>query len=68
MALCEQAQGASAQYSDPFIVDGRAPRSHEVVSQLADIDAPRPSEARKGPMVVEDECIEVPRSQTERAL
>ena len=41
---------------------------HRVVSQPIDIDTPRPSEARKGSMVIEQEGIELARTQPERAL
>ena len=68
MALCEQAKRSSAQYVDSFLVNGCLPGSHEVVSQPTDLDAPRPSEARKGPMVTQQERIELTRTQPERAL
>jgi hypothetical protein len=68
VALCEQSQGAIAQYTDPFTVDDRAPRSHEVVSQLVDIDTPQPGEVGKRPMVVEEKCVEVPWTQPQSAL
>ena len=68
MALCEQAKRSSAQYVDSCIVNGPVPGSHEVVSQPIDIDTPRPSEARKGSLVIEQEGIELARTQPERAL
>lgn len=68
VALCEQGEGATAQHRDPFFVDNPAPRSYEPISQPVDIDAPQPSQPGKGPMVVEEERVELPWTQPEHAL
>ena len=68
MTLCEQAKRSSAQDIDSFLANGCLPRRHEVVSQPTDIDVPRLSEARKGSMVIEQERIELTRTESEGAL
>jgi hypothetical protein len=68
MTLCEQATRSSAQDIDSFLANGCLPGSHEVVSQSTDMNPPGPSEARKGSMVIEQERIELTRTQSEGAL